>query len=388
MDEQLKSNVKLVFIILALVLCLYLVKLLFPVITLVIVSLLVVYLLAPVVTFLVQFRVPRPIAAVTVFALLLFIIFLLFYYIPPMIFREIRQLAGYIAVDFRHWMEHLFEQLYQIDLLYDLELTEAVTEAATSFVERLPSLLMNWVGEVSAEDLLLLGELWSLAGLFFLVFFLLLDFERVKTNLVRHVPPHYREEALNVINIVDEKVGAFIRGNIIRCTIVGVATGFGLSFLDMPFAIILGIVAGILNIIPNIGPVLASIPAIILSFAPQTPHPLMVLVLYLIIQTVDPFILTPYLLGRAVDLRPLTVVIAILAGAKLMGFLGIILSIPVAAIIKVLIMQYYVSKIESTAEYSTAEEKGRGENTAGQEEHEGQGGKPALDPPSGDDKGL
>jgi predicted PurR-regulated permease PerM len=174
-----------------------------------------------------------------------------------------------------------------------------------------------------------------------------LDFEGVKTTIVRLFPPKYQKEAVHVISVIDREAGAYLRGNLIRCSVVGLTTWLGLSLLGMPFALILGITAGLLNIIYNIGPFMAAIPAVLISFTPGTPHPLLVIALYIIIQMIDPFILTPFLMGKAVDLRPITVVIAILCGARLMGLLGIIIAIPLTAIVKVLLNHYYLQKMNN-----------------------------------------
>ena len=345
MDEQLKSNLKLVFIIFFFLAVFWLLIKLLPVITLIIIALLIVYLLAPLVNFLVAFHIPQPVSAVLVFILFIMLILLLFYLIPPMIFQEIRQLASYISTDFRYYTTIFFSQLEELDLLYELDLSQTVTSAIISFIEAIPFFLISWLNRFATFDIPFLSELWSLAGLIFLVFFLLLDLELIKSTIVKLFPPGYQSEALHVISVIDAKVGAYLRGNVVRCSLVGVITGVGLSLLGMPFAILLGITAGLLNIIHNIGPFLAAIPAVLLSLTPGTPHPFLIIGLYLIIQTIDPFILTPVLLGKAVDLRPITVVVAVLCGASLMGVLGLILAIPVTAIAKVLLNHYYVKRM-------------------------------------------
>ncbi len=345
MDNNLKSNIKLVLFIFGLILFLWALKILFPVITLVIIALFIVYLVSPLVTLLGRLRIPHPLAAVTVFILFLFVIGGIFYFIPPMIYREIRQLAGYISTDFRQYFIMLSTRLEELDILYDLTISQTIYSSLMEFIESIPMILISWINRISTFKIPFLSELWSLVGLFFLTFFLLLDIEKVKASIVSLFPPNYHHEVLHVIGIIDSKVGAYLRGNVIRCSIVGVFTGLGLTWIGMPFAVTLGITAGLLNIIHNIGPLLAAIPAVLLSLTPGTPHPLMVASLYLIIQTVDPFILTPFLLGKAVDLRPITVIIALLSGARLMGLLGIILSIPVTAILKVLIHHYYIKKM-------------------------------------------
>jgi len=347
MDAELKSNIKLVLFIFSFIVCLWLLKMLFPVITLVIIALLIVYLITPLVEILKKMHIPQLAAATIVFSLFMLTIILISYFLPPMIFREIRQLAIYIATDFRQYITMIFQQLNQIDLQFDLTLSQTLTSTFISIIERIPSQLLQGMNRISTLKIPFLSEIWSLLGLFFLIFFLLLDFEGIKTSIVSFFPPKYQKEAVHVISVIDGKAGAYMRGNLIRCSVVGLITYLGLSLMGMPFALILGITAGLLNIIYNIGPFMAAIPAVLISFTPGTPSPLLVISLYIIIQTLDPFVFTPLLLGKAVDLRPITVVIAILCGARLMGLLGIIIAIPLTAIVKVLLNHYYLQKMNN-----------------------------------------
>jgi len=111
-------------------------------------------------------------------------------------------------------------------------------------------------------------------------------------------------------------------------------TGLTLFFMGMPFTFLLGILAGVFNIILYIGPYIAAIPALLLSFSPATPTPLSVIIVYVVVQVLDGTVISPILLGRAVKLKPITIIIALLAGAQLAGFLGMILAIPLAGTIK------------------------------------------------------
>ena len=140
-----------------------------------------------------------------------------------------------------------------------------------------------------------------------------------------------------------------------KCLFVGLLTWLGLTLLGMPFALMLGILAGAFNIILYIGPVVATIPALLLSIMPDTPNFFLVMLLYILVQILDAFVFTPVFLGKATDLSPLTILITILIGGQLMGLLGIILAIPITATLKVLLAHYYLDrrKNESSNHLST-----------------------------------
>ena len=107
--------------------------------------------------------------------------------------------------------------------------------------------------------------------------------------------------------------------------------------IGMPYALLLGLIAGLFNFILYLGPYIAAIPAILLSFSPLTPSSLLVLLVYIIIQILDGVFLAPLLLGRILNLKPFTIIISILAGGKLAGLLGMVLAVPVAGIAKGLV---------------------------------------------------
>ena len=344
MDRQLQDNIKLVIFIFVFILCIFLLRALFPVVTLIIIALLVVYLLTPLTGLLIRLRLPDSVAAGLVFLFLLFIIFLIFYFLPPFLFSQISWLARYIATDFRQYIAYLFEQLDSLDQLYGLNLVEQLTNGIISVIESVPSYLLRWSQSIYTIRIPLLGEIWSFLGLLFLILFLMLDMRKIKTAFISLFPTTRRNEVLNIATMIDTQVGVYLHGNILRCSIVGMATYVGLALIGMPFAFILGLASGLLNIIYKIGPILAAIPAILLSLTPDTPHPLLVTGLYIIIQTSDHFFLSPKMVGNAVDLRPTTVILAILCGARLMGILGIIIAIPAAAICKVLLDHFYIKR--------------------------------------------
>ena len=149
---------------------------------------------------------------------------------------------------------------------------------------------------------------------------------------------------VHILGIVDQKVGAFIRGTLMKSLFVGVLTGGGLAIAGLPFAIMLGALAGIFNIVLYIGPVLAAVPGLLLSLLPGSPNFFIVLAAYVIPQIFDGFVFTPVFLGKAADLSPLTVITVILIGGQLAGIAGIILAVPLGAILKVLLVDYYLAR--------------------------------------------
>lgn len=153
-------------------------------------------------------------------------------------------------------------------------------------------------------------------------------------NLIRSVVPgEYEERIINVWHRSEKRVGRWLQGQLLLALIIGLAVYVTLSLMGVKFALLLGIVAMVLELVPNVGPVLAAVPAVILAFVQSPGLGLWVIVAYVIIQQLENHILVPLVMGRTVGLNPVIVILALLIGFKLAGILGMLLSVPAAAII-------------------------------------------------------
>lgn len=302
------------------------------VIQLVVISLLIVYVLFPIAEFLkARFRFSHFFAVVATFAFFVITILSLIGLVIPILQREIEDILSdlpYYANQLQFYMAELVEYLETFNL--GPELQEAIMGLTTN--------LQPIMEEVATISISVLSSFVDIFFIFFIVFYLLYDFHSVRSAIINIVPQAYHGHAEKIINIIDLNFGSYIRGNIVRCAIVGLLTGSVLYIIGMPYALLLGILAGVLNIILYIGPYLAAIPAVIFSISPLTPPPFVIVVAYVVIQVIDGALLAPYLLGRAVKLKPITVIVGLLIGQQLAGFLGMILSTPFAGIARGVMM--------------------------------------------------
>ncbi len=156
------------------------------------------------------------------------------------------------------------------------------------------------------------------------------------------VPPSYLNFFETILILWDQQLGGFIRARIIESIIISILTAFGLYLLEIPFSFLLGLLAGVLNIIPYIGPVISFIPVGLLALGQPNPMQILVLslALYLLVQVVDGVILVPFLVAKIVRLHPLVVISAILLGGHLLGALGMIISIPLAGAANILLAHF------------------------------------------------
>jgi predicted PurR-regulated permease PerM len=167
--------------------------------------------------------------------------------------------------------------------------------------------------------------------------YMLLEAADVRRQILGLFPVKRRAKADAVIDELDKVIGGFIRGQLIDGAIVGAMITIMLTILHVPYALLIGVAAGILNFIPYAGAVIGFVPAVLLSLAYNGPtNALIVAILFVVIQQVDGNFVAPRVLKDNVGLSPLYIIVAILLGSELFGLFGTFLAVPVAAMLRVL----------------------------------------------------
>ncbi|GAA4743089.1 AI-2E family transporter [Sphingomonas daechungensis] len=178
------------------------------------------------------------------------------------------------------------------------------------------------------------------------------------TGAVKLIPPAKRSLALEAVSESENALRLWLRGQLIAMVVVGLLTGLGLWALGMPSAFVLGLMAGVLEFIPFIGPILSTIPAILLALAVGPDQALWVLLLYFAVQQFEGYILTPLVQQYAVDLPGVILLFALIAFGILFGTLGVILAAPLTVVAYVLVKRLYVIEVLHTPTPIPGETKG------------------------------
>jgi predicted PurR-regulated permease PerM len=173
-----------------------------------------------------------------------------------------------------------------------------------------------------------------------IAFYFLLDWDRMLDSFRRLIPRPYEKVTLNIVSECHSVLGAFVKGQFLVMLLLGVVYAGGLQMIGLEVGLIIGMVAGLASIIPYLGfavGIIAAVIATMFQFGLDWMQLLLVGVVFMIGQAVEGYILQPFLLGDKIGLSPVAVVFAVLAGAQLAGFLGMLIALPVAAIIVVLL---------------------------------------------------
>lgn len=291
-----------------------------------------------------RLRLPRALAVLTVYLILIVAIALLPAIFAPDLFEQLTALnvdvQGIVQAIVQFIAEHqtivLFGVPVDLSPFYE-EIINSLNRLVPSVAPRSVNLLFGFAS----------GFASTLAGSILIVmvsFYLLKDAGEISRSLDELVPPAYRGEIWQLRREITGIWSAFFRGQIILCTIIGVFTGTALWTVGMQSAFLLGLLAGILETIPGLGPILSAIPAVIIAFLqgstrlPISPpwFALLVAGLYVLIQQVENNFLVPRIIGRSVNLHPLVVLLGVVAGASVAGFLGVFLAAPMLSTISIL----------------------------------------------------
>lgn len=174
-------------------------------------------------------------------------------------------------------------------------------------------------------------------------YFLAVDPEFAERLVARFAPAHNRERTLQIMRRCGSRLGHWVRAQLILAIFFGTAFGIGLWALRIPYALTLGAVGGVLEIIPYVGGFVTVALAVLVA-ATTTPLKLIaVVILYTIVTNVEAHVLAPSVMGRVLGLHPLTVIVALFVGAEALGIIGALLSVPVAVVLQVLLDELYAN---------------------------------------------
>jgi predicted PurR-regulated permease PerM len=281
-----------------------------------------------------RWRPARPLAAIVVFlaGVLLLVVLVLI-------------LAATVGPDLRSLALSLPDDLVRLQVALD-DLATRNPELANRVSSALPTLdeIVGGAAGVLIQAPRLLGVATGLlGGALYLVFtlvlalYLTIDGDRIRSYLIRFLPLDRQDQALLLTERIGARLGAWARGEAVLATIIGGLTWAGALVLGLPYAAALALIAAVGELIPNLGPIIAAIPLIAVGLLSSPTQGLLALGLAVLIQQLENNLIVPRVMSQAVDLHPVAVMLAILAGGELLGIPGAILAVPIVAALSVIV---------------------------------------------------
>jgi len=294
--------------------------------------------LTPIVSSLMALRMSKTMATLFIFVVLGFLVGWPLVKMIPMLSTEsqnlqdiIPKIEQYIILQFQYLREFVkLKTGHEIGDAYVYQGLQELQNWSTSAVVRIPNILANLME-------------WIFLVPFF-TFFIIRDSDSFKKTLLNSTPNMIFERFYYVIHVFNRQLGNYFFAKLVEAIIVGGIITTGLLIMDIKYAVILGFVAGLTNIVPYVGPFIGVVPAIILGmleYGMTSPTMGAILMLYAVANAVDVFFVFPFLVSKIVNLHPMIVAVSVIVGSHYMGITGMVISIPVVAAIKLIVTEIY-----------------------------------------------
>ncbi len=336
-------------VIIGLILILYLVR---PVIFPFFIGFIIAYLLDPVVDKLEKWHIPRALGIVFIIVVFLLLIFLLILFLYPKIYAQISFLINKTPEYLEALKAKLYPYFEQLHGKYPETIDKGINKIKTYIRNNIPSLLApvtSFFQTTFSSTLNFLLGLLDILVIPVFAFYILKDLDPFLLKIRNLIPNRYRDWVVKRFREVDAVLGGFIRGQLIVATILAALYCIGLSLVGIPMAILIGLTAGYANIIPYFGVMIGLLPSVLLAYLEYGDiwHIIGAIAVFSVAQFLEGMFITPKVVGDKVGLNPLSVIISIIIGGELLGFLGILIAVPAAAALSVFIRAGYRTYVDS-----------------------------------------
>jgi predicted PurR-regulated permease PerM len=309
-----------------------------PVLPPLLIAVAVVYLLNPLVSALERRGVPRAAGAGIVYVLFLCIMALVISLLVPVVTRQVTQ----VIVHFPDYLADAQATVRRVAARFgqepDFRLDADQVRQWLSAGENRQVVTRYLTGLRSVTTSVISGIIIFLLGPI-MAFYLLVDLPRLHRGMMALIPPGRREEIQGLMDQIGQAVGGFFRGQLLVALFVGVASSIGLWAIGLPFWLLVGMVAGVFNLVPLVGPFIGGGLAVIIALISGEPlTAVWAALVLLVVQQIDNHLISPNVMGRTVQLHPVVVMLALLVGASFAGLFGMLVIVPLVAVVKIVFL--------------------------------------------------
>jgi predicted PurR-regulated permease PerM len=280
-------------------------------------------------------RMPRTLAVILIYLILLVLLVLIFWGIVPPLIEQFQAAITSLP----DLVKQAEQTINRWDFLPD-----------TSFIDLISPTLTTVSAVVVALPIALGAAFFEMVMIFVVSVYLLLEAPKMHRFLLSLFPEAYQPRVDEVSIKMANAMGGFVQGTILTAAIVGLLTYIGMLVLNVRFPLMLGLLAGVLEIIPNLGPILAAIPMVLIALVDSPTKALLVILFVTVLQQLESHVIMPNVMRSQIQISPLLVIVAVLAGGALGGLLGIIAAIPLVAALSVFTVEVIAPAIRTSLE--------------------------------------
>lgn len=325
---------------------------------LIIASVLTAYLLKPPVDFLCVYGfnfkknksdskgLSRTISIFVVYAVMLLIIIFLISFAVPKIQSEATKFVSNFPDVKDAFLKNMERMDQWLKPRVPEELYQRINQTIINTIQQTLQEVGTFLTDIVIKSGSIIGAIFSTLATILLVpllaFLLLKDADIYKEWFLNLFPMDWRKEILSVLSKIDDGLGSFIRGQILVCICIGISTIIAFTIFRLDYAIFLGTLVGILNIVPFAGPILGAVPPLLLAIATKSPLVVFgVFLSFIVIHELEKQIVAPALVGHSVGLPTVVILISVIGGAEVYGFIGVLVAVPFVLTLRVILMHFH-----------------------------------------------
>lgn len=326
-DRQLVISLKTILFSLLIVLAIYIVYRLGPVIGILILSTLIVISMERPINYFMRLvlfnkKVGRGLAVFLSYSIFIIAILTAIVFIVPPLFTEFQKFITNIP-----------------SILEGIKIPE---EIKTNFFGKEPVVPKMSAGVLNVT-VSVFSNMVSFLSIFVISIYMSLDWVNIKRTFISIFPKKYEEVVEDTISDIEKNVGSWVKGQALLMLIIGVSSFIGLSILGIKYVVGIGILAGIFEAVPSIGPFLTAVIAGIIGFSESPVKGIGIVALFTVIQQLENNLLVPKVMGKVSGFRPLVVLLALLVGAEFFGLIGAVCAVPISMIISTIVKRFLVN---------------------------------------------
>lgn len=287
----------------------------------------------------------RAVASMVIFLVFILIIFAFFSMLIPTIYTQLNDLIASLPGIFnslKNWITNFLNNFNSSDMVdvasIEANIFKSMEDLGTNITTNLPSMIMNAVGVV-------FSGLGTMAISLVVGLYLLFDFNNATDHLLKYIPKTHKYEIETLINQIGEELRKCVRGTLTIACMVFVCDSLGFALAGLKAPILFGLLCGITDLIPYIGPYIGGAAAVIVGFSQNPMTGIIVLSVAVVVQLIENYVLQPVVMSKTVELHPVTIIIGLLIFGHFFGIIGMILAMPIMSLIKV-VYRFFATKYD------------------------------------------
>ena len=298
------------------------------------------YCVNPVLVFMMNKGIKRIWAVTIIMVCLVGVVLLLIMSVIPNLIHQITMLTK-SAPDFYKAIEKTVNQVADHPVMKNVDVEQYLKQWNVSIGNIMKSTLSGLGNGIGSFISSVAGVVMLIFTVPFILFYMLKDGDKFLPNVTRFFPESHRKEMTELLIKMSQTISKYISGQMIECLFVGVGTSIGYMIVGVNYAFLFGVIAGLSNMIPYIGPYIGLAPALFVTVFTDPVKAVLACIVVLIVQQIDGNIIYPNVIGKSLDIHPLTIIIILLVAGNIAGLLGMILGVPFYAVCKTIVEYVY-----------------------------------------------